>query len=334
MKHTVLTDKVSAARLRPPDMLARLRELSAKDANRYLVDPGVLKDVPCPACESQDSAQAFLKGQFSFRQCAECQSVYVSPRPDETAIARYYRESDAARQRAEYFAGGSASERLQDVVASRVDWIAQLIQRSGTGGQHFADYGTLYPSLFAEVQRFGTFKTLYSVEPPALVIPKLNNDEVVIDWPGTGTVKALTAFEQLEHQVAPRAFIGALRDLLAPSGILFVTTRTISGFDLLTLWEKAPYIFVPEHLNLLSIEGLSQLFQSSGFELLELSTPGLLDVEMIVQASRSDRSIQLPKFVEYLVNQRSDEALADLQGFLQRHRLSSHVRIAARKPAS
>ena len=113
--------------------------------------------------------------------------------------------------------------------------------------------------------------------------------------------------------------------------MLFFTTKTISGFDLQMLWDKTPYIFVPEHLNLLSIDGLNLLIERSGFGLIELSTPGQLDVELVQLAAKEDPSIKLPSFVSYLLNHRDAEAKEDFQEFLQKHRLSSHVRVAAVK---
>ena len=143
----------------------------------------------------------------------------------------------------------------------------------------------------------------------------------------------MSAFEKLEHQHAPLDFLVGLRDRLNPGGFLFLTTRTCSGFDLQMLWDKAPYIFVPEHLNLLSIAGLERLVQTSEFELVELSTPGQLDVELVLQACAADPSIALPRFIQTLLADRGPLAHQDFQAYLQKHRLSSHVRIALRKPA-
>lgn len=72
--------------------------------------------------------------------------------------------------------------------------------------------------------------------------------------------------------------------------------------------------------------------ERAGLELIELSTPGHLDVELVLHAVRQDPSIRLPSFVEYLLEQRDALAHLDFQEFLQKHRLSSHVRVAARKP--
>jgi len=66
--------------------------------------------------------------------------------------------------------------------------------------------------------------------------------------------------------------------------------------------------------------------------LLELSTPGQLDVELVQHALQADPSISVPGFVRYLLHERDALAHADFQAFLQKHRLSSHVRVAAKKP--
>jgi hypothetical protein len=91
---------------------------------------------------------------------------------------------------------------------------------------------------------------------------------------------------------------------------------------------------VPEHLNLLSVEGVSILLEAAGFEVVELSTPGQLDLELVTQAVEQDPTIELPPFIDYLIHQRGDLAHEEFQTYLQKHRLSSHVRVAARKVPS
>jgi hypothetical protein len=95
------------------------------------------------------------------------------------------------------------------------------------------------------------------------------------------------------------------------------------------LWDKTPYIFVPEHLNLLSIRGLELLIDRVGMEVVELSTPGQLDIELVEQASKHDPTLILPRFIDYLIKERGDRAHQEFQAFLQKHRLSSHVRVAS-----
>jgi hypothetical protein len=118
---------------------------------------------------------------------------------------------------------------------------------------------------------------------------------------------------------------------MAPDGLLLLTTRSGSGFDLSILEGHARYLFVPEHLNLLSLAGLERLMERAGFELLELSTPGELDIGLVRDSLLRDPSIPVPEFVRLLVEHRDEVAHRDFQEFLQKHRLSSHVRLAARR---
>ena len=312
-------------------MLARLRATSIEDARRFLLEPGHLDDVPCPGCGSGQGEAAFELHGFTYVCCGDCGSLYVSPRPTSSALARYYGESEASRLRVEYFTAESGGARLLHVLQSRVDWIVQVIERQQCDGSDFVDVGTVYPPFLDEMHSLGLFQNRYSADPPAGLVTMLDEKGVTIGAPQTASALVATAFEQLEHQASPAAFIRRIHGMLAPGGVLFLTTRTITGFDLQVLWGRTPYIFVPEHMNLLSVEGLRAVMETAGFDLVELSTPGQLDVELVVDAVREDPKIELPRFVRYLVEHRSADTLADFQAFLQRNRLSSHVRIAARK---
>lgn len=330
VKHIVLTDRLRAPTIRPPEGLARLRRGVEDDARRLLLD-AELETVPCPGCGSSDSGEAFRSNGFTFRDCRECGSLYVSPRPTPDALFQFYRDSEAGRLRVEYFTEATAVARMQHIVASRVDWVAQVLDRHAGDGSNFADIGTMYPLLFNEMRRLGRFEQLFAMDPPPTVGEQLHAEDTVVGWPQVASVSALTAFEQFEHQSVPLVFLTQLRDLLAERGVLFLTARTVSGFDLQVLWDRTPYIFVPDHLNLLSVEGIERLLSRAGLEALEISTPGQLDVELVMDATRADSSIEVPRFLRYMLAKRSDDTLADLQAFLQKHRLSSHVRVAARR---
>jgi hypothetical protein len=311
-------------------MLEQLRKQSLKDSKSYFEDPDCVVEVPCPACGTDDAPLAFDKNGFTYRHCSQCASLFVSPRPTVEALNQYYTESEAGRLRVAYFTEESAQARMLHVVQSRVDWIAPFLDKGACRQSTFVDVATLYPQLFSEMRRMECFDELFSADPADHVAELVAAEGVKVGWPESATAVAVTAFEQLEHQVSPAAFLGRLRGLLAEGGSLFLTTRTVSGFDLQVLWDSTPYIFVPEHLNLLSIEGLETLFDREGFELLELSTPGQLDVELVREAARSNEALNLPRFVRSLLDREDANANADLQAFLQKHRLSSHVRIAAR----
>ena len=116
-------------------------------------------------------------------------------------------------------------------------------------------------------------------------------------------------------------------------GLLLATTTLISGFDLQVLWDRSNSIFPPDRLNLLSVEGLTKLLERHGLNLLEFSTPGMFDVEIVRRAILSDPDADWPRFIRYLVEKRDENAFDALQEYLQRFRLSSFARVVGRKPA-
>ncbi|MCE5230211.1 class I SAM-dependent methyltransferase [bacterium] len=320
------------AEIRPPRLLNRFRELSIEDAREFFGSPEGQIEVDCPACGQAGAPVAFEKNGFKYRLCATCGSLYVSPRPTAARLADYYRSSRAAQYRAEHLARETSAARRVRVIHANAYWMGRLVDEAGKSGSRiYGDLGTNYPVLFEEIAQLGLFDQYFSIEPFHGLAESCRQAGAVVAAEAPAGLAALTAFEQLEHQFSPREMLDRARGMLAPGGQLFLTTRTASGFDIQTLWDKAPYIYVPEHLNLLSIEGLERLIEGAGFDLIESSTPGQLDIELTQAAAAADPTVSLPRFIDLLLNRRDAEAREDFQALLQKHRLSSHVRIAAMK---
>lgn len=332
MKHVVVTGDLEEKEIRPPSLFSKLRELSIEDAQTYFGDRSKLVDVPCPACGSTGKRPVFEKSAFQYQQCDRCKSVFVSPRPAQRGLAEYYRNSRASQFRVEHFAKETVQARRFHILRSHANWLGRLVdERGNSQARGYADIETSYPVIFEEVKRLGLFERLYSLNPHAAFDDACGASGATVSRDRVTGLGAVSAFEALEHQFSPLDFLTAAHQSLATGGLLFFTTRTISGFDLQVLWDKAPYIYVPEHLNLLSIDGIRELLDRAGFTLIELSTPGQLDVELTLGAIRQDPSIRVPPFIRYLLNHRDHAAHADFQEFLQKHRLSSHIRVAGQK---
>ncbi len=332
MKRVVVRTGLQEAEIRPPNLFSEFKRLSTIDAVNYFSDASRLVEVACPACGCEDRRGKFRKTGFMYNECTSCRSLFVSPRPNIEALNEYYATSAASRYRKEHYARETANARRFHVLRSNVFWMAQIAAWRSTGGS-YVDIGTLFPALYDEVHSQQMFEQLYSLEPLADLRDVAEKLGVVLCTDPPQGVGVATAFEQLESQFSPAGFVETAANMLDDGGVLFMTTRTGSGFDHQILQDRTPYVFVPEHLNLLSVEGISVLVERCGLELLELSTPGQLDLELVEHAAAHDPSIRLPDFVRYLLDNRDSEAHLDFQSFLQKHRLSSHVRIAALKNA-
>jgi hypothetical protein len=331
VKHVVIDEEARSWDIRPPGRLAEMQDAARRDAARFLLADGVRQDVACPACESAGVAREYVKEGFRYATCAECATVYASPRPGLEALRRYYRESDAAAARLRYLAESEAQEGRSEVNWARARWMCRLMDEAGprTDRTLLDMYGR-YPSLLTELATLGCFSSISSYRPD--VPPPGTGDDHDAKLPGN--LAAVSLFEHLEHAHEPAARLAEIAEAMRAGGMLFVTTRSSSGFDLQLLGEFAPYIFPPEHLNLLSVEGVSRLLDRTGFDIVELSTPGQLDVEFVGETLRQTRGAVTDPFWRYFFDHRDAEARQDLQYFLQKHRLSSHLRIAARKRGS
>lgn len=332
MKRVVISSGLHEVDIRPPALMSEFKRLSIQDAADFFADPATLVEVNCPACDAADGEPVFRKQEFLYRRCRECGSVFVSPRPSDAALAGYYLNSRASRFRVEHFTRDTAKARRYHLLRSHANWMGQIVDEVGNPeARAYADLSSHSPQIFDEIHALNFFDPLYSVNP---LVPVTESEAPVqtTTLDALSGLGAVSAFEKLEHQFSPHNWMMEAHKVLAGGGVFFFTTRSVSGFDLQVLWDKTPYIFVPEHINLLSIEGMHALVERAGLELVELSTPGQLDLELVLHATRQDPSIKLPSFVHYLLNHRDQLAQADFQEFLQKHRLSSHVRVAARKP--
>ena len=98
-----------------------------------------------------------------------------------------------------------------------------------------------------------------------------------------------------------------------------------------TLGVRNLYLCPPDRTNCFSLQGLSALLRQAGFALLEVSTPGVLDVEIVQAHVRRNPSLALSVFERQLL-EASEETRTAFQTFLQQQGLSSFARIVGRKP--
>ena len=133
----------------------------------------------------------------------------------------------------------------------------------------------------------------------------------------------------IQRAVRPQELLERISQKLRLGGLLIVSCRAGSGFDILTLREASESIFPLDHILLPSPKGIQVLLVQAGFDVLELTTPGLLDMKYVKRAKEN-----IPKdqyFQRYIVEHGDEFFLERMQGFLQRNNLSSHLRCVARK---
>ena len=110
-------------------------------------------------------------------------------------------------------------------------------------------------------------------------------------------------------------------------------TAPVCGFEVQALWEHSPTILPPDKLTLPTVRGLMQRFAAPEWELLELSTPGMFDVDTVHQAISAEPGAAWPRAIRSLVEDGGATGRQMLVELLQARRLTSFARLVARRRA-
>jgi hypothetical protein len=293
-----------------------------------------LVKVACPGCLNKNSKGVFKKDGFNYCICDKCGSFFVSPRPSDEALRDFYKNSRAGIFLRKKFLTNTLESRSKNIFSYRIQWITGLVEEYAPSAKVFLDYGTRYPTFMKELDNTGIFSSFFSVKPEYFgqedLLPK-NVKTAEAKCIFKEDIDVFAAFEIVERVFSPRELFRQASAACRKGGLFIITSATSSGFEYQVLKEHSPNIIAPDRLNILALEALTNQIEKSGFEIIEVSTPGRLDVEIVKRVYEKNPGIPLDSFWKYIFNNRDANALHSFQEYLQQFRLSSHVRIAAIK---
>ncbi len=337
MKKVVIFDEYNEIDFKPSNLLHRYFQLAEKDILRFFIKGQRMINAVCPGCKTKEVLSSFKKFGLNYVECANCRTVYVTPRPDDVALQEFYTRSEARKFWHEEYSKATGSKRKEKIIKPRIQWIVDSTKEYFPDSEHIVDINTIQYGYIEELldNKFFRKKTLINLFLPFNNL-KLEPGINVINSPTWKVslkerVDVVTVFEVINHMADVDLLFEKIHGMLKDKGLCFITVILISGFDLQILWDKSENLFPPDRLNVFSVEGLYSLFDRFGFECLEFSTPGILDVEIVTDAIKKNPEIKLPRFVEYLLQNRSEAVKRSFQEFLQEGLLSSYGRILIRK---
>jgi SAM-dependent methyltransferase len=277
---------------------------------------------------------------FTYVQCVDCASLYLSPRPPAEMYDLYYREAESVKFWSTHFYKETAEARRKKIYRPRAEIVAELASQYGYDSSNnslFVDIGSGYGLFLEEVEKLNQFERIIGIEPSpemAKVCRERGYDVIQKYVGGTEDIKInasfATAFEVIEHVLDPLTFLSSAKRILRRGGLLMFTTLTVSGFDIQVLWEKSKSVYPPHHINLLSIDGFRKLVERSGLNLVHLCTPGELDVDIVRNICLENSDVEIPRFAASIINA-SEKVRTDFQSFLKANNFSSHIRIIAKR---
>lgn len=333
--------KTSAAikeeEIRPEDVFNEFMSLSADDALHFF-DRSRFVDVPCPGCGSRDHADHFEKHGFRYLNCADCGSLYASPRPDAGELLRYYAQSRSQKFWADVMLKKTGEQRKAAILTPNLERIENLLKDLGKNPQGILDVGSANGTFLMEWKARHPDAHLIGIEPGEDAARRCRESGITVfegfveneaGKPGAQG-DLVTCFEVLEHVQEPENFAKAIFRATALGGTAVITCLGADGFDIQLLWEQSRSVMPPYHQNFLSRKGMELLFARAGFDKVEIFTPGRLDVEIVLRALDRGTQADLSRFEKLLLS-RGSETLKAFQRFLAEHALSSHVWIICQR---
>lgn len=277
-----------------------------------------LTDVKCPVCGARNVSPFFEKWGLQYYICTESWTVFAPSRLEE--VRAFETKSRLADLRKSIDYQDVATENRRGVWKSLLDWMEHRVFRySGKVTERKALVrGIRYKGLLSLLQQSDVFTHV-----------DVKGSIITPDTFDGGSYDTLFYLDTLQRRTSPLQYLEQANGLLNKDGLLFLNTRIGSGFDVLALKGQADTIFPYEHIFLPSVKGLSLMLEKAGFEILEASTPGMFDTALVYK--HREVLAKDDYFSRFLTSSFNERLFADYQKLLQKHGLSSTVRIVAVK---
>lgn len=325
-------------KVRPTELMKRHRKLFESDVSRLLDQKAKFARVDCPACASERAKPVFEKESFAFESCSHCSTVFVNPRPTYSQLIEYYSEAPNIQFWNQEIFPASEAVRREHIFVPRVEKVAALVKSLGIKTDTLVDVGAGFGIFGEEILKRKIFSKVIAIEPSKEMAETCRKKGLeVFEGPveefASTTCSVVTCFELIEHLHTPQLFVKSCHDILAPGGYFIITTPNVDSFECQTLGKKSQTFAGPNHLNYFHPHSIRLLLDRCGFDVVEITTPGKLDVELVGKAAeRGDFDLSNNPFLDRIYS--GEPALrAEFQDWLVRSELSSHMAIVARKRA-
>lgn len=324
--------------LRPQELMRRKQESLAADRDFLLQRRGEFVRVRCPACGQDSGEPSFERAGFSYETCRACRTLYMNPRANQELMHDFYEISQNYAYWNQHIYPASENARREHLFRPRAERLAEIASRHGAPTRLALEVGAGYGLFCEALQEMNVFEEVIAVEPtPDLAETCRKKGLRTIESPIEtadiihASVDLIAAWEVIEHLFDPFLFLSRCHELLRPEGVLVISCPNVRGLDMIVLGSEANAID-HEHVNYFHPTSITLLFERAGFQILETSTPGRLDAELIRKRFLDGylRASDHP-FLYRLLVEEWDQWGADFQTFIAACGLSSHQWCIGRK---
>jgi hypothetical protein len=338
MKTVVSVNEIDELEIKPQSELDQWKKLVKEEILSRWEYSTELYEVPCPVCNSEINSPAFDKFGFKYVECNDCKAIFARTRPKNSELHWWYTQSNSANFWQQKLLTLSAESRKSKIVEPRALWIldgiSEYISKKDIKLTDISFFGGPLVEVLAghstniQITSSGILSYKENVNSVRVAIDSLP----AIDNPGIlKKTDVLIAIDVLDRVRNIKSFMADLEDVVNPGGVVFATCPVSSGFEIQSLWELSPSLNPPDKLNLPSVQGLIDLFSGSEWEILELSTPGMFDIQSIKREMNKSKDVKWPRSLHALLDHMDKQGVEQFTEYLQSQRLSSFARIVIRR---
>jgi 2-polyprenyl-3-methyl-5-hydroxy-6-metoxy-1,4-benzoquinol methylase len=270
-------------------------------------------------------------------KCDVCNTLFINPRPSRSLLFDFYENGESIKYWNDHIFPVSEEKRREQIFLPRALKVKEILERLNIEVDTLVDIGAGYGTFCEEIKKLNVFKKVIAVEPSKDLADsciKKGIETIVKPIENVNfeeEISLITNFELIEHLYSPKDFLMSCASKLKKNGMLVLTTPNIKGFDLLVLGKLANGICGPNHLNYFHPNSIKILLERCGFKVLEILTPGRLDVELVRKKYlKKELSLENNAFLRYIFDEKWDIS-GKFQNFLAENNLSSHMWVVAQK---
>lgn len=342
MKTVVSVNEISEFEIKPKDVLVEWKIMVAEEMMSRWQNKSGWISVDCPICKSKEATPAFSKQDFNYVECSDCKTLYAQTRPSAKELNWWYTGSASVHSWQEKLLKLSATSRDEKIIEPRANWIldgiSEYIPNAQSKKLTYTDISFFGKALTDKIAANAEGMQLTAAGITATnenyASKNISVDPVssIDDLSTLKQTDVLVAIDVLERIPSIHDLFSQLGSIVNPGGLVFATCPVSSGFEIQSLWDKSATITQPDKLNLPSVKGLIDHISSTGkWEIMEFSTPGMFDVELVRRAMLQSPGEKWPRSLHALLDGIDQAGIERFTEYLQSQRLSSFARIVLRR---
>lgn len=324
-------NKIKVKDVHHPGVAEEFDRLTVNDIQKLLKKRDQFIDTGCPACHSLNVKSVFNHQGMEYKRCSECELLYISPAPTEDLHLEYVLNSTAMKYWRE-IANPGMKESRRPMYIERVEYAKNIIQRFNPNSKNSLEIGAGNGEFAQELAKQQVFSEIVVLEPQELT---LNIESIKVINGGfeeleshEHTFDVVFAWELIEHILEPDQFLRLVRKAMNLDSVLILSTPNENSVETRTLGTDSSNIIF-DHVRLYNPLAITELLTRNGFRVLDISTPGLLDVERLKQHLNKDTDVFSDDPALRFLLMQDDKITAEFQEYLKENLHSSHMRVVA-----